>query len=126
MANELTINTSLKLTRVNTETKWESGNLSFNQAGSRFLKNVLSVTTTPQLIPLIGGTVGYAMLRNIYTTSGNVIYLLAALTGGRLIQLDAGEVALFKLGPDVAAPAVSLQTGGTTTTAQLEYLLVEL
>ncbi len=124
MANEIALRIALTLTRSQTElVNYDSGALSLNQLGSRAVRQVQSVLTTAAAVSLgTIGTVGYVLVRNMDTLTNQAMYLLTTSAGARFQQLSAGEVCLLKLGPDVQAPYVSMQS----TAAQAEVIAIEL
>ena len=126
--NEITLQVSLVLTRIVELANWSPGANVYPQTGTRFNQTLQNVQPTAALLQLGAvGTPGYLMLQNKYTGSltSNIIYILTATNGSRVMQLDINEVAVLKLGPDLTAPAVKAALT-TASDVPLEVLVFEL
>lgn len=111
MANEITLNVSLDLTRaVPVENAhWDEKSVSANQTGNATSRSVLSVGTTAGVIPVTAGTVKYMMIKNRDTTTTSLVYLLtttSATTGAAVAQFAAGEVGLIPLSLGMQTPTL--------------------
>ena len=123
-ANAITASVSLTLTENSVPLlNWVESALSLNQAGSRVNSSVQSVLTGPgAALNIVAGTVGYCMIKNLDTSTNQVVYLLTGAAGTKFAQLAAGEIALFKFGPDITAPYIAAQS----TACQVKVAVLEL
>lgn len=107
MANEISVQAQLTLTQINQLINYVSGPLSFNQVGSRCLQTIQAVLTTAGVIQIGSiGTLGWALVVNLDTSTNNEMYLMTSTVGTKFARLLPGELALLKLGPDITAPAI--------------------
>ena len=126
MANEITTSLEFSLTKLASETLEISG-LNLNQTGSRFLHQIVSVTTTASAVPLPGGTAGYLLIQNkdVGISAANQMYLLpstGATTGAAIAQLGKNDFSVIKLGAGLQTPALAM----LTTAASAEVFILEL
>ncbi len=138
MANEITINALLTFAKGNvTALTRSSAGARFDVAGTKFVAGVQSIGTTEE--PLAMGeveTAGWAWMKNLDATNAIRIRAdsasdLAELLGGDvaeaaelivrmdLVELKAGETALFRLATDT--PHAVAEDGP----CELEYIIVE-
>lgn len=125
MANEITIQLAMALKRGTvTYINKDLGSVSLTQTGSRSVHQTLLANTTGVAIPASQiGTLGYLMAINRDTVAS--VNLLATGSGVIFGTIGPGDVlGPIKLGSGVTAP--TLQVVGTTGTALIEYILLEL
>ena len=126
MANEISVSASLGLSKgnvVNRILALASG-VTFTQTGIRYAEGAQSVPTTAggtilPLGPLAGATLGWCLLKNNDAT--NFVEILTTTSGTTILKLKPGEIALFRFGSGVVAPAAL----ANTATCQLEFLILE-
>lgn len=126
MASEIIAQNSFNLTRSDGGEliNWRPGAQTYNQVGSRFVETKQTANTTAATFAVPGGTLGWLMLRNIYTgtLTTNVVYLMSTTAGITIAQMEIGETAMFKAGSSITAPAISAAAG----TCPMQIFAVEL
>ncbi len=103
MANEGTIKTFFKFVKNGVSVLVELATLQFDVAGTNVLDHVQSIGTSEEAITLGDITVGgYARFENLDST--NFIELRQATGASDFCRLLAGDVAIFRISPDMTAP----------------------
>ncbi len=108
MAAEGVLVISLQFTKGNIPPQtFASGSVSFDVAGSNYIRNVQNIGTSKEAM-LLGdvGTPGYVLLHNLDAT--NFVEVFPNATDAGLVKLLKGEWALFRL--DAAAPYLKADT----------------
>lgn len=94
----------------------------FSIAGKNYAGGTMAVPTTSggTAIPLASlGSLGWAMFKN--NDSTNYVDILVATSSTDVLRLYPGEVALFRFGSGITAPAAIAHTA----TVLLQYLILE-
>lgn len=126
MANEITVGASLAY--ANAAISIDSIVLAikspgtFNINGIKFVKNMMSVPTTAggTAIPLGSvGTLGWACFKNLDTV--HFVEIFNAVSGTKMLRLNAGECFPFRFSQSVTAPAAIADTSAVN----MEYLILE-
>lgn len=117
MANELTINVNLSLSKGNLRESVAPGALTYTVSGTKIVRAVQSIGTTDEALGLGEiSSLGYLYIRNNDTTN----YVEVGVDGTNyVVKLKAGEVALFRV--DGAA----VHAKANTAACSCEYLLIE-
>ncbi len=103
MANELEVSATIKFTKNSIVRLRESGTIQRDVTGANSLEHVQTIGTSEEAITLGDITVGgYAFFKNLDST--NYIELRQATGASDFCRLLAGDVALFRISPDMTAP----------------------
>ena len=105
MANEITLKYSFSFTKNGQTLDATSGlqTLQVNVTGDNALQHIQSIGTSEEAITLGDITVGgYCFFKNLDAT--NFIEIRQGTGASDLIQLKAGEFAIFRISPDATAP----------------------
>lgn len=118
MANEITLQAGLTLIRTTQLENYQTGAVSLNQAGSRLVKEIITIPTTALALGLSTalGTIGYVLIQSLDTSTNGLLYLLTttgSTTGAAVAILSAGDVHLSKIGPGMQN--ISMIAGSTAT-----------
>ena len=127
MTNQIGLNVTLTLTPVGASlpiANWASGILALTQVGNRFTQYIANVSTMGAFNPgtSIVGTVGYVMIKNLDTSTNQYVAIGSSSLLTNLIQLSAGQVAVFPAGPGLSPLYMLAQS----TACQVEVLVLEL
>lgn len=122
--NQLTVQAGLTLTQATQLQNWLPPAVTLSQNGSRFGSwgQIIPTSGVTALGPLPQGTLGYLMVSNLDTNTGNIIYLYSSTGGKSFGQVRPGGFALLELGPDAQAPAAQ----ALSTAAYIQCLVIEL
>lgn len=125
MANEIQVTATLQYTNaafnIASQMLSLAGGL-FNITGKNFVEGSQNVPTTSggTIIPLASlASLGWAMFKNNDPT--NYVDLLVTTSGTDIIRILPGEVALFRFGSGITAPAAIAHTAPVL----LQYLILE-
>lgn len=119
MANELTVTGTLAFTKapVDQITMNVAGK-SFNVAGTRYVRGVQNVDTTPEAIGIGEITApGWFFIKNL--DASNYVEILTAAAGAAFLRLKPGEFAVGRFG--VTAPAAQANVAAVN----IEFMVVE-
>lgn len=122
MANEITITAKLTFTKGGTSVTFPSASYqTFNVtvSGSRFIQMRQAIGTSEEALDLGDiATGGYFIARNHDTT--NYVEIRSGTGTTDLVRLNAGEVCMFRISSDSAAPFAIANTAAV----DLEYVLI--
>ncbi len=103
MANEVTVGASLKFVKNGVTRLREFDAIQVDVAGANVLEHVQSIGTSEEAITLGDITVGgYALFKNLDST--NYIEIRQGTGASDFCRLLAGDIALFRISPDMTAP----------------------
>ena len=121
MANELTLSASLKFTKGDLKVSYARTGLRVNVNGTKTEDSVQEIGTSRELISLgEAGAGGYVFLQNLGTAAGQTISISDADDTSYIIELLAGDIALFRL-KDAAIYAIA-----TSVASNLRVLVIPL
>lgn len=120
MADEITVSASLEFTKGGNSASASYTAISLDMTGTKYTKKLLDVDAAEEALPLDdASTGGYCILKNTHATA--TVSVRQATGASDLIDIGPGEIALFRLSTDAAAPYVISDTANT----EVEYLLLE-
>lgn len=120
MANEITVEASLRFEKSGDQDGLDFGPATFTFTGTRSLKGRQSVGTSEEALILGEVTAGGMIhLRNMDAT--NFVSVRAAAGQTPFAKVGPGEVAQWRLHPSATAPTVQADTAA----CQIRYLILE-
>lgn len=120
MANEITVNASIKLEKQGTRMSLSVANIKIDVTGKRFIHPRQLIGTTEEALELGDiATGGWFMAINHDPT--NFVSIRSGTGATNLVKLKAGEPCLFRLSGSSAAPFAIADTAP----CDLEFVLVE-
>ena len=122
--NEISVSTTLKVSKDATKITRQTGTILIQMAGNKFNSQVVSATTTNQFLTK-GGVVtpGWAYMRNLSTNTAQS--LSVTFDGGATtsIVLEAKEPALFRCAPD--ALITNWTVSASSGSVDFEFTVIE-
>jgi hypothetical protein len=122
MANELTVSHTLLFAKGSKRVSVNRGSFQQDVAGNDFFQGTQIVTTSEAALSNGNITVpGRVVIRNLSSTSAEIVHVRAATGGANMVQIDPGCEESFKFSSTATAPFVISATGSP----EIEITLIE-